>query len=273
MCRAGAYSSVLTLRIWKILVELLLQRNFTFITDLPMAFNGLANELERQYSVRVCAGQIVEESHVGLLWAPSENATRSSVRVPSWSWQSINGPIDMSLAGLGMYGPKIEVVDAFGVTEDGLPHTVLRLRGRVTRALMKIDGPSLVRRRDVYYEAENEQELRPLGIKTRCDFPNELVRDADYIIGGEKCGFMEVFLLTCGYGLVHDSDTPQGCGLILQRRGNGVRFSRRGTFEPFSLRELVEAFDVFQQCSLGKEWKAQKRGTHGLVKAFEIELV
>ncbi|KAL5421399.1 hypothetical protein PMIN04_005637 [Paraphaeosphaeria minitans] len=86
--------------LWRRIVRDYSARSLTYSTDRLPALSGVAREFSAMYEKsRYLLGQWSDDLHLGLLWSqtrpfpPSAN-TLAWPQVPSWSWASLNAPVD-----------------------------------------------------------------------------------------------------------------------------------------------------------------------------------
>jgi hypothetical protein len=90
----------LTIRseIWYALVEEYTKRNLTFKDDRLLAISGLADRFEGDGKQTYLAGLWQAQLPLSLLWKCVKPERQPEVqRAPSWSWASIDGPVDYRL--------------------------------------------------------------------------------------------------------------------------------------------------------------------------------
>ncbi|KAI1475880.1 HET-domain-containing protein [Daldinia eschscholtzii] len=83
--------------IWRELVEQYTLRQLSYSEDRPLAISGVVDFLSNTFRDK-CHFGVWESSPVtGLLWktVPLEEERRSVVNLPTWSWMSITGPVDL----------------------------------------------------------------------------------------------------------------------------------------------------------------------------------
>lgn len=82
---------------WYGMVQEYTQRHLSYGDDKLPALSGLANVYSRRHGVDYVAGLWAQDLWVGLLWYSRNNESLSrprSYRAPSWSWASVDGPVD-----------------------------------------------------------------------------------------------------------------------------------------------------------------------------------
>jgi hypothetical protein len=118
-------------RNWRMsLVPTYTQLSLTKEMDRLPALSAIAKTLEAVLDDRYLAGHW-KSDHLGLCWVsgaygtnpPSPGRLPGTFRAPSWSWASIEGPVDFCYDYEDDYVPIYEIVDA-GVTTVGESHRV-----------------------------------------------------------------------------------------------------------------------------------------------------
>jgi len=82
---------------WYGMVQEYTQRQLSYSDDKLPALSGLANAYSKRHGVDYVAGLWAQDLWVGLLWYSRNNESLSrpqSYRAPSWSWASVDGPVD-----------------------------------------------------------------------------------------------------------------------------------------------------------------------------------
>jgi hypothetical protein len=82
---------------WYGMVAEYTKRNLSYADDKLPALSGLARVYSKRYGVDYVAGLWAQDLWIGLLWYSKENEPLSrpqSYRAPSWSWASVDGPVD-----------------------------------------------------------------------------------------------------------------------------------------------------------------------------------
>lgn len=128
---------------WRDLVKMYSRCAFTKIEDRLVAFSGIAKVFQDITSDDYHAGLWRSRFVEGLDWRVFEPAPAiSSIYVaPSWSWASINGPVEPGILGAG-FQPLLEVLDiqvehpTSDVTGSVLSGR-LELKGRISSAIWK----------------------------------------------------------------------------------------------------------------------------------------
>ena len=139
---------------WEYIVDAYSRSNLTRTSDKVVALSGIAAELASTYEQEYLAGLWRQHLPEQLLWKaslePTENGRNSlasratSYRAPSWSWLSIDGPVD---AGSSHGKPVLIKIDDAHV--DGDAYSIragfLRLLGALRDAVCEADTNGSVR--------------------------------------------------------------------------------------------------------------------------------
>jgi hypothetical protein len=91
--RSGNLKDLLTR--WFEIVERYCKTDLTFETDKLPAISGLARYIRNHTGDQYCSGIWKSQFHLGLIWAPDSQGVKRALssRAPSWSWASVDGPV------------------------------------------------------------------------------------------------------------------------------------------------------------------------------------
>ncbi len=131
-----------TFRLWSALWEDYSRRNFTYKSEKLVALSGIATEFGRFLGAEnYLAGLWRQDLPHSLLWFVPEACTDSTrcspYRAPSWSWASIDGPVDPCRSDSSQRIIQFEILDATVETRGGggvfgpVTAGTLRLRARI----------------------------------------------------------------------------------------------------------------------------------------------
>jgi hypothetical protein len=117
---------------WYLLVSKYSRRHLTFKEDKFPAIQGLASLIQRYLGCHYAAGLWEEDLPYGLLWSShGQTSTHaSSSRAPTWSWASLDSPIEYTLERRGV--SIIEISDIkFNQEESDIEHSGRTIRGTI----------------------------------------------------------------------------------------------------------------------------------------------
>jgi hypothetical protein len=135
------YSYRPAVNLWRKMVREFTNRKLTVAADRPLAIAGLAEVYGAILNEKYLAGLWENTFLHDLLWTRQTSTPLKSRRVPSWSWTSVDGPIDWVVereedlkgcqTSLLTYKLQLEYESApFGVLESG----VITMQGRILKA-------------------------------------------------------------------------------------------------------------------------------------------
>ena len=142
-------------RRWKDILKSYTRRRLTMPTDRALAISGIAESFGRHLRDQYRAGIWTSEFQAGLLWQVCRDTTRprpSEYQGPSWSWVSVNGPIEYSYRDFRTWKPETgsaEIIDCsidlvsnlapYGAIQEGSGR--LRIKAKTAiGAVSKTDG-------------------------------------------------------------------------------------------------------------------------------------
>jgi len=108
--------------IWRNIVQNYSRRNLTVLSDRLPAIGGVAPRFKDSWGDKYCAGIWKRQFIASLTWRRKSNVQRywpplTEYRGPSWSWASIEGPIEFdsrldqgNMRGLGAKLISVEIV-------------------------------------------------------------------------------------------------------------------------------------------------------------------
>jgi len=118
---------------WYLLVSKYSRRHLTFKEDKFPAIQGLAGLIQRYLGCHYAAGLWEEDLPYGLLWSSHgpTSTQASSSRAPTWSWASLDSPIEYTLERRDG-GSIIEISDIkFNQKESDIEHSGRTIRGMI----------------------------------------------------------------------------------------------------------------------------------------------
>ena len=118
---------------WSLLVSKYSRRHLTFKEDKFPAIQGLASLIQRYLGCHYAAGLWEEDLPYGLLWSSHgpTSTQASSSRAPTWSWASLDSPIEYTLERRDG-GSIIEISDIkFNQKESDIEHSGRTIRGTI----------------------------------------------------------------------------------------------------------------------------------------------
>ncbi|CZR63512.1 uncharacterized protein PAC_13409 [Phialocephala subalpina] len=137
-------------RAWYRMVENYSRRTLTFEKDKLPAVAGIVEEFKSIITDKPLLGLWQGDLLTGLLWQTAEPTTRiEHTGIPSWSWASVNGPVNWQNTGVVNSGtpPKNQAeVMTSNIEWSGHPmtsqikHATLKVRGRLKRAKLSKFG-------------------------------------------------------------------------------------------------------------------------------------
>lgn len=111
------------------IVEPYSRRSLTKLTDTPVAIAALASRFQSRFQGTYLAGLWKEDLCTNLLWCTYEAGCQSSFFAPSWSWMSLELPVELQ------YYPTFYPIDAKRET------LVYKVRAEVTPSTTNLYGP------------------------------------------------------------------------------------------------------------------------------------
>lgn len=138
---------------WYGMVQVYTQRHLSRELDKLPALSGLANAYSKRHKGEYVGGLWSQDIVNGLLWysRTSEPLQRpSNYRAPSWSWASVDGPVDFFTINAGIVKPYVEVedVEAWIELEGTDPY------GRIKNGALSLRGAV----REAYIETIEEED-------------------------------------------------------------------------------------------------------------------
>lgn len=142
----GAYNT------WGECVESYTARELTHVTDKLPALSGVARLFGTHLEDQYLAGLWRRTLPKSLMWGHSEHARgvrrASKYRAPSWSWASMNGPIEMDTVKSYVSASALHSHDELSTVVDVDVESVGDEYGSVVSGSLRIRGPVLPLRRD-----------------------------------------------------------------------------------------------------------------------------
>ena len=294
--------------LWRSFIHRYTRLQLTYESDRPIAFAGLSQVLGSLYKTEVVCGHAVNDLFVNLLWTSEFQADGQQVRGrrrtgwPSWSWLSVEGPLEVAFFQQSISYPKIKFIRFLTKGSDGVTGTELVVAGRLAQAwigaedkpisMFDPDGmPRKMGSRELHladHDSENVSFDLPNPIAIFCDEPGQTAAamNTEQTTPSQQTSQMspssKVYLLQVGgVGHVHDVSTPIAVGLVL-RRLSKAKYRRIGvfhthTFPPFGqdygeqqLTTLVNAYDTFDKSKLAQELSSHKQRDSQL---YEVHIV
>lgn len=229
---------------WNDIVESYTKCNLTKASDKLVAISGLANDMRTKLAAlrpgphRYLAGLWEQNLPGDLVWSSSSPSTcrrAPEYRAPSWSWASLDGPLEMTRPSRPRRrGGKPHITFASVVTCGTEPADEMDLdTGQVSAGIITLTGPSVLSDLDIQIHSRRTEDLNkallealPPGmdrVRVWLDtYDSASDKIFDLIIRGE---LYDIFSWTCkGLALVRDGQNAN----VYRRVGMiEYRFGRR----------------------------------------------
>jgi hypothetical protein len=207
---------------WYLLVSKYSRRHLTFKEDKFPAIWGLASLFQRHLGCHYAAGLWEEDLPYGLLWSSyGQTLTQASVpRAPTWSWASLDSPIDYPSRSRSQ--SIIEISDMkFNKKESDIEHSGRTIRGTIV--LTGLLQPVRI-------------EINPLRINFGTTFDHPVMDTAGNLVGEAFIDTIEMMNALqekdlLGLLVLRSTLNPRNMvSLLLRKREEPSTFSRVGIF-------------------------------------------